>query len=441
VRPSPTARSTDPAAEASGEPPGVDVYLLPAIVGGGLGDIEEVLCAGRALARAGARPILYRRAGAPLPTGVDGPWHWPPLDRPQSIHPRAARALTVAPAWGITCAPGRPGPYGRPGPWAAEAAEIERTYGADRTVHVSLEEFARTLTTRDESIERLREGGVRRRKLSDRLAQARNAGEIDAYRQAFRGFRAFDRSNVLHLFATFRYDRPFGREYPEAVQVGPLWPSGCAPGPPPERPAGSGWVWYASPASAETIAPAVIRGLHDVPSPPHLFVRTPRPWAPGIAGPRVTVRSDPLAPTSWSRRFRSAALRIVTGSRSLLEALEVGGPFLYFNGVLGQGSARRRHRPEKIARFLEIARSSGWPPDLVNDLAAFSSGRRVALVSAAAAQGQGGWRRFPSPPRPLGFARGFDDAAQVLVRCAGVLGEGRLPASELVADLRRRSHA
>ncbi len=48
-------------------PGGLDVYLFPAVVGGGLGDIEEVLLAGRRLARAGYPVHLFRRPGRPLP--------------------------------------------------------------------------------------------------------------------------------------------------------------------------------------------------------------------------------------------------------------------------------------------------------------------------------------------------------------------------------------
>jgi len=433
-----TSPSTGPAARRQGPPPAVDVYLLPAIVGGGLGDVDEVLCAGRHLAAAGFRLTLYRRAGRPLPPGVEGPWDWPPHLRGTSLRPRALRALTVSPAWGITAAPPREGPLGRPGPWAEEAAEIERAYGSERTAHVSLEEFARTLTPLEESVERLREGGVRSREIPARLAEACARGEVTAYRRAFRSFRAFDRPNVLGVFATFRYDRPFAREFPEAVQTGPLWP-GRASSPPP---AGSrrGWVWYASPASAETIAPAVVVGLRSLDLPPALLVRAPRPWTAVRSAPRLTIRTGPLEAAAWERAFRRASLRIVTGSRSLLEALEVGGPFLYFNGVLGTGAARRRHRPEKIVELLGLAREARWPSDLLEDLADFSRGRRVAQVVARAASGQGGWKRFPTPPSPSGFAPGFEDAGEVLVRFARSLAATTGPASELVAGFRGLSH-
>jgi hypothetical protein len=343
----------------------------------------------------------------------------------------------VAPAWGVTAAPGRPGPLGRSGPWAEEAAAVERAYGPERTVHVSLEEFARTLGARDETRERFREGGVRRRALAARLAQAEVRGETSAFREAYRRFRALDRPNVLSVFASFRYDRRFALELPEAVQTGPLWPGGRR-GAPPARGDGP-WVWYASPASSAAIAPALLAGLGAAWRSTGLIVRSPRPWAlPPAAG--IRVRSEPIPAADWRRVFRRASVRIVTGSRSLLEALEVGGPFLYFNGVLGTGAARRRHRPEKIAGFLRVARDAGWPNDLLRDLADFARGRRVAPIVARAADRAGGWGRFPTPPEPVGFAPGFEDAGRFLVAVATELAERTTPADALVERARRRSH-
>jgi hypothetical protein len=416
----------------------VDVYLLPAIVGGGIGDIDEVVCAARTLARAGFALTLFRRAGRPLPRGVDGPWGWPPLRRVDALAPRAPRAVTVAPAWGIVAAPARDEPLGRAGPWAEEAGEIERVYGTERTLHVSLEEFARTLTSREETVERLREGGVRSRAVPARRRAAEADGEVQAFRAAFRRFRAFDRPNVLTLFATFRYDRAFAREHPESIQVGPLWPRQH-----PRRASGGvarAWVWYASPASSEEIAPAVLAGLRSVVPSPFLSVRSPGPWTRLAANGGWRQTTTPLPSGAWRREFRSAALRIVTGSRSLLEALELEGPFLYFNGVLGRGPARRRHRPEKIVAFLRLARQAGWPADLLSDLADFSRGRRVREIVRRATSATGSWDRFPPTPPPAGFAPGFEDAGRLLVRLVREFGSGQAGSSELVDRLRRASH-
>jgi hypothetical protein len=435
-----TSPSTGRAARRPGPPGAVDVYLLPAVVGGGVGDIDEVLTAGRRLARAGFPLLLYRRTGRPLPPAVDGPWDWPPVERRSRLAPRAPRALTVAPAWGVVAAPARNEAFGRPGPWAAEAADVERAYGPEATVHVSLEEFARTLTPREETAERLREGGIRGRERPARLARAEAAGEVEEFRRAYRTFRAFDRANVLGLFASFRYDRPFAREFPEAVQTGPLWPArrGASR---PRRRNGRRWVWYASPASASTIAPAVFAGLRAATARPTLLVRSPRPWPTIASAPGVERRSTPQPADRWRREFREADLRIVTGSRTLLEALEGGGPFLYFNGVLGTGRSRRRHRPEKIVELLHLARRAGWAEELVRDLDAFSRGRRVAEVVARAATGRGPWSRFPPRPAPVGFAPGFEDAGEVLVRIARELAEPGRTATELVACVRRASQS
>ena len=255
--------------------PAVDVYLFPAVVGGGRGDIEEVLAAGRRLARSGFRPTVYRRAGRPPPPGIDRDWSGIPFRVVERLRPRSRAAITIVPAWGVSAAPARAGPLGRPGPWADEAAAIERAYGAERTIHASLEEFARTLPSRAENKERLREGGVARRELSSRLRRAEDLGESETFDRAFREFRAFDRPNVLHVFATFERSAPFAREFPDAVQTGPLW-SGKYPSPRPRDGARYGeWFWYASPASAETIAPLVVRGLTAVRPAVRLFVRTP----------------------------------------------------------------------------------------------------------------------------------------------------------------------
>ncbi|HTP54512.1 MAG TPA: hypothetical protein VML94_06095 [Thermoplasmata archaeon] len=430
-----SSRSTGRARRTPPPRPAVVAYLLPAIVGGGLGDVEEVLAAGRRLARSGVPLVLYRRPGRPLPRGVDGPWAWPTHRRVDRLVPDRRAALTITPAWGVSAAPAGPAPLGGPGPWSEEVVAIERAHGADRTIHASLEEFARTLPMRVENRERLREGGVRSRALADRLARARAAGDVATFDRAYRRFRAFDRPNVLHLFATFRPNRSFARAFPEAVQTGPLWPARYSRASS-RAPRSTRWVWYASPASAESIAPDVDRGLAATEGGAQLFVRTPRPWRPRRWASTVRVSADPLAPGRWRRRFRGADVRIVTGSRSLLEAIEVGGPFLYFNGVLGAGSARRRHRPEKIAALLALAREARWPSDVRRDLADFASGRRVAAITERVARRAGGWGRPRPALRLSGFPPGFDDAGTVLVRVARALARPGASAPGIVARLR-----
>jgi hypothetical protein len=420
---------------------GVDVYLFPAVVGGGLGDIEEVLAAGRRLRRAGYRIVLYRRPGHPLPRSVDGPWDWPALERTNRVLPKSGAALTIAPAWGLSAAPGGVGRLGRGGAWAGEASDIEHTYGPDRTVHVSLEEFARTLDSEAETRERLREGGVPSRALSARIRAAREAGEVEAFRRAFVRFRAFDRPNVLHVFATFLPDRRFAEEFSNAVQTGPLW-AGLYPRGRKTRPRSRDreWVWYASPASAERLAPAVLEGLDGSRPPIRLYVRSPRPWPHVPPSNRWTLVAGPVAPRLWRRRFVSAELRIVTGSRTLLEALEVGGPFLYFNGVLGAGRRARRHRPEKIATLLALGRSEGAPASLVRDLADFARGRRVAAVVRRLAGRTEGWQRFCPRPGRSSFKPPFHDAGELMLAVARALARGGQDAPTIVRRVRGGSN-
>jgi len=143
-----------------------------------------------------------------------------------------------------------------------------------------------------------------------------------------------------------------------------------------------------------------------------------------------------VSPEEWSERFAGASLRIVTGSRTLLEAMELGGPFLYFNGILGRAGHPRRHRPEKLLALLDLARRSGVSPRLRIDLADFARGRRVRAVVARAASRSGPWSEFPRQWRPGPFVPPFDDAGRLIVRVARRLGRSGGPAPELVARVR-----
>jgi hypothetical protein len=116
--------------------------------------------------------------------------------------------------------------------------------------------------------------------------------------------------------------------------------------------------------------------------------------------------------------------------------MEVGGPFLYFNGVLGQGASRRRHRPEKIRAWLDLARRAGVPRSLRTDLADFARGRRVAEVVRRAARQENGWAHFPRSLRPTGFPASRADAGRVLVAVARELARPGARSSEIVAHWR-----
>ncbi|HEV2318029.1 MAG TPA: hypothetical protein VGV89_10735 [Thermoplasmata archaeon] len=412
---------------------GLDVYLFPAVVGGGLGDIEEVLLAGRRLERAGFLPILFRRPGTPLPRSVPGPWGWPRVRRVDRVAPRSPRALTLSAWWGVCAAPPSDRPFGRPGPWAEEAAEIERVYGPDRVLHVSFEEFARTLTSREQTGERWREGGVAVREIRRRLRDGRHEAEIQEFRAAFERFRGFDRPDVLHLYPTFARSRTFAREFPRAVQTGPFWPE-----PPPSRRTSDPrrWIWYASPSSSPLLASQIARAWS--PRRPSVTIevraptRFPLPSAPGLRWRWI----PPLSYPAWHRRFATAGVRIVTGSRTLLEALVVGGPFLYFNGVTGTGRGARRHRPEKIDNLLRAWKRARVSPRLRTDLADFSRLRAVRRVVDRARSDPAWSRAFPQRHPPRGFRPPFDDAGALVEGVARTFAEGTMGASELVARVR-----
>ena len=420
----------------SAPPPrgGLDVYLLPAVVGGGLGDIAEVLDAGSALAIAGFAPVLYRPTDRPLPAAVDGPWDLSRVGRRKSIEPTAKRAMTITPSWGVSAAPERPGRLGRPGPWAREASEIEDLYGAEGTLHVSLEEFARTLTSPDENEERWREGGVASRG-ADRLRRTdRFRNDAREFHRAYREFRGFDRRNLLHVYQTFRPRAPFSREYPEAVQVGPIWP--------PRRPAAGGgrvnrstWIWYASPSSSVGLVAGIDAGLRSS-RVNRIRVRSPRPFPLPRDSPVRWSADAAFSASEWSRKFGSAGLRIVTGSRTLLEALQLRAPFLYFNGTMGSGARRRRHRPEKVLALLSSWQARGVSASHLRDLDDVSRGRRVTEVVRRAATDVDWRHRFPTVSPVSGFPAGREDGGRFLVSLAKSFADGSATAGEFVRRVR-----
>jgi hypothetical protein len=341
--------------------------------------------------------------------------------------------MTLSAWWGVSAAPGRDEPYGRAGPWAPECAAIDRAYGPGRVLHVSFEEFARTFTSREQVAERWREGGVPVREIRRRLREPDTARAILEFHEAFARFRAFDRPEVLHLYGTFLPSRAFHREFPEAVQCGPFWPE-AAPGR--GRRVPGRWVWYASPGSSPLLAARLAEGWEPSLAPVRIEVRAPGkfplPSAPNLRWSWLR----PLARPAWRRRFADSGLKIVTGSRTLLEALVDGGPFLYFNGVLGHGAFARRHRPEKIDALLALWRSWGVPASLRHDLAEFSRARSVGPVLARARSDPDWRRRFPRRLRSDGFRTPYDDAGELIERTARAFAAGRWSAAEVVAALR-----
>jgi hypothetical protein len=139
----------------------------------------------------------------------------------------------------------------------------------------------------------------------------------------------------------------------------------------------------------------------------------------------------------WRRAWASAELRIATGSRTFLESLADGGPFLYFNGVTGPTASARRHRPEKILSLLELWRGAGVDPALVRDLGDFSRLRAIGRVLKRARDDPTFAFRFPRTTVVRGFRGSYRDAGVLVERAALAFASGTLGAVELVAALRR----
>ncbi len=422
------------------------VYLQPAVVGGGLGDIEEVLAVGRRLAAFGLPIYLYRVPGRPMPRSVEGPWDWPRLRRVGRPVRSATRAVTVTPWWGVSACRDGPDRVGTSGPWSQETGDLEAAYGARRVLHVSLEEFARTLTSRAQTRERWREGGVAIREIRRRLAGRGAEGEVRLFRQAYRKWRAFDRVNVLHVYATFRPSRSFAREFPEAVQVGPIWPDRYRYPirwrPPKSRPIQRRWIWYASPSSSPRLAERMaeaLRGRRLAGRSLRVDVRSPQRFElPRVAG--IQWRwLPPLASGRWARHFREADLRIVTGSRTLLEALELGGPFLYFNGVLNRGPRTRRHRPEKLDQLLDVWRHAGVSAGVRRDLAAFSRLRGVGPVVDHAVADPAWSRAFPPSGHAAGLPPPWNDGGRSVTTWVARWAHTELDSSDFVRQIREEA--
>jgi hypothetical protein len=355
----------------------LDVYLLPAVVGSGWGDLAEVHAAGQWLSKAGFPVQIYRPPEHRWPRGLPGPFDWP--RQVSRARGGAPRALTISSQFGVTCAPGRDEPLGRAGPWAPEVAALEAAYGADAVLHVSLEEFARTLTSREQVDEREREGGVPSRVRAGRRGTlGRRSQEREAH-ELYRKFRAFDRPNLLTVFPTFSPRTAFHREFPEAVQTGPVPPYGV--GRARRRPhRGKHLLWYASPSTSDRLLRGIRSALAGSMLGVSLTVRSPRELPiPPIPGVRL-LDPGPSGPSDWDRIWSGTDLVIASGSRTLLEAIVRGVPFLYFNGVAGRGARTRRHRPEKLDALLRRGSGRRCPPGLRRDLLDFARARRVAEI-------------------------------------------------------------
>jgi hypothetical protein len=418
--------------------PAVDVYLFPCAVGRGFGDIDEVLTVGRRLSVHGYSIRIYRSPGRPWPSGLEGPWEWPPVTRARHLRPHHSRAITITSSWGVTCAPARAEPYGRAGPWAEEVAEVEAVYGPAETLHVSLEEFGRSLTSAAATKDRYREAGRSRILGRARGSPSPEDREVSQFHDLYRKHRAFGQRNVVHLYPGLLRSPSFEKEFPEAVPTGPVWPTlQVKPGRNPwraDRP--QRWLWYASPGSSVRLLPLLAAGMRGAPFPIHLDIRGDLPVdSPQNDG--LAIRHVPsLSPGAWHALFTDADLRIVTGSRTLLEALVLGRPFLYFNGVTGGLAADRPHRIEKLRSLLEWLRRQGVSRAVRHDLSDFARLRRIPAILHRAATDRA-WRgafRAGRLIREEGV--GLPPGDDVVVELAREFGSGRYSSPELVRQTR-----
>ncbi|MCI4339816.1 MAG: hypothetical protein L3K06_00750 [Thermoplasmata archaeon] len=441
MRRSGSRRSIDrsPRKSAAALRAGAEVYLLPAVIGSGRGDVEEVLLAGRALARAGHPVQIVRSSTRPLPLLNDPTFDWQGIRRSDRLRPRYARAVTISSQFGITAAEGRDEPLGRAGPWTIERAAIDRAYGPGRVLHVSLEEFARGRPSAELAEERWREAGETVRHRRDRRASGAVRADVAEFAQLYRKFRALDQTNLLTLFPTFERSHAFAREFPETVQSGPLWPDRAIRRQAHRFSREHVVLWYASASTSDRLLPRLVAGLERAGAPVRLVVRTAHPLTLPVSR-RVRLELVPSrSPVDWTRAWSRCDLAIVTGTRSLLEAIAWGVPFLYFNGVMGRGRAARRHRPEKIASLLRLLRGAGVPRVLARDLSDFARLRRVEEIIAKRVRGP---RAFGPGVRATiagGFPTPFGDAAEVLVDIVRRFAVPTGSEAELLRGIRQES--
>lgn len=410
--------------------PAPDVFLLPAVIGQGRGDVEEVLTLGRRLERLGVPLFLPRAPGQRLPRGVDATFAWPRVRRSLAPRTRAARALTVSAQFGLSAEGRRAVPLGAPGPWAPEREAIERRYGPANVLHISLEEFGRARPLRWLAQERWRESG--------------RSGPSDPteFRSLYADYRRLERDDLLALFPGFLPSRGFASEFPRSVQCGPLrpWPPLPRWHPGAHDPGRTRRiVGYGAGPGRETLVAGIQEGLRELPVRCELEWRAGSGGRPAVSGPQVPGHRAFAPDGRWERDRARADLWIVTGSRSLLEALDAGAPFLYWNGLLGSGRRRRRHRPEKLLGLLSWLRRVGVPGTVRHDLAEFSRGRAVPRIVRRALVDPL-WRSSFGPRQPgAAYPDGFQEAGALVDRVVRRWSEPATGRERLIEELRRAS--
>ena len=387
--------------------PPLPVYVFPCRIQQGLGEWVETGRAVRLLPQAGL-PLYHLRSprpegelrrdprAIPLDPSRKGPEPFPPV-RALDAPIEAPRAVAVVTWFGVTGRREDAGGDPMPGTLADRFERLERSHPGGLLI-LSLEEFGTARTSREAVTEGLRQAGFSRERIRRTLRLAGGEDRLRRYREAFRRARAGERDDVLHLFPELSPSLPALREFPFALPVGPFSPpGGRRPRSPPPSRERLRVVWYASASSAPWLLGPMVRALGHLSRPVELLVRPGPAWGPSVTPPTRApcVRVTEVGPEGrgrWARRLRSADLRVVGGSQSLVEALWEGVPFLYFNGALPTPSGRSvGFRREKLLSLLRGLTSVPGTRPVARDLRAFADLRGVSGVVRRAALSPG-WR-------------------------------------------------
>ncbi len=394
-----TQGSGVPSAPPAREPDRIPIYILPARIQAGWGDIVEMSRACEWLAGPQTHLLHLRRKTCgrdqnfredprtvPIDPGtVDLPGF---RDILEVDHPEGTgRAVVLVPWWGLTCRQkARGGPPRPKGIFFDTLTRIAEQHGRENVLVLSLEEFASNRDSRTARREALRQAGLP----PDPRNATDGADWVRRYHRAFEAARGGRDPRVLHLFGAFAEDRSAGREFPFTVCIGPF---GCPPastirrvtGPhrfiPPYR-----VVWYASPESSPEFLYRMLGDLRDAPERIDLWIRTGTLWGPErrpeAIPPRVRVRFLPWQSSQvWDHTLVGAHLVIVGGSQSLVDALAAGKPFLYFNGFSsGSAGDSRAYRREKLQNLLTAWKARGVSVRVRQDLLDFADARSPGKV-------------------------------------------------------------
>lgn len=430
------------------------VYLFPCRIQEGWGDVAEFSRVAWALYRAGF-PLVGEDPGrgrgrmdprvVPLDPREAGPVvPFPPLHPPRDV-PLRGRAILLATWWGLSCRTEDDEGDPVPGPWASSVTSVIRHRTPEEVLTVSLEEFGSAVPSRTFLSRQLATAGWSPGRVLRYMGSPQGKEHLFRYVSAFRRYRGASSPTTLHVVSQFAPDPEAAREFPFLVQTGPA--EGSPRHKEPARVPESGplrVLWYASPPSSRDFAPPLFAALSSLGRPVDLVLRTRDPeLTEGDPGPsRGSLRVIPapeLPPEAWDRLEAEAHLRIVSGSQSLVEALEDRAPFLYFNGWVRTPSGKGRpFRTEKLLSLLSARGRSPAARSVNRDLWSFAGGRdlrailRRALLSPA-------WRAEVVRRAPSRFPPRYRDMGAYVVEVARSFSREAIPSPALVA--RERAHA